>query len=141
MTSARIDRLFELLPVVYRQRDEEHRHALRDLLRVIAEQVNVIEDDIAQLYENWFIETCREWVVPYIGDLVGYEVPASSGALHSARRTRAIAPRRAVANYLRDLRRRGTLPLLEELAEDVGGFSAHATEYYTLLGRTQSLNH
>jgi len=140
MSSLRIDRLFDLLPVVYRQRDEESNHALRDLLRIIAEQVNVIEDDIAELYENWFIETCDEWVVPYIGDLVGYEIPAAAG-LDSERRTRAIAPRRAVANYLRDLRRRGTLALLEELAVDVGGFSAHATEYYTLLGRKQSLNH
>lgn len=129
MSSARIDRLFDLLPVIYRQRDEESHHALRDLLRIIAEQVGVIEDDIAQLYENWFIETCEDWVVPYIGDLVGY-ASVSGGT-----------PRRGVANYLRDLRRRGTLALLEELALDTGGFSAHAAEYYTLLGRLQQLNH
>ena len=125
-----IDRLFDLLPVVYRQRDEDHRHALRDLLRAISEQVNLVEEDIAQLYENWFIETCEDWVVPYIGDLVGYEVAFASKT-----------PRRAVANYLRDLRRRGTLAQLEELANDVGGFPARAVEYYTLLGRTQSINH
>lgn len=137
-----IDRLFELLPVVYRQRDEDQRHVLRDLLRVIAEQVNLVEEDIAQLYENWFIETCQDWVVPYIGELVGYHVPFSGGAeLLTRGRTRALAPRRAVANYIRDLRRRGTLALLEELAMDVGGFSARAVEYYTLLGRTQSINH
>jgi hypothetical protein len=142
MNSERIDRLYELLPVVYRQRDEELSHALRDLLRVIAEQVNLIERDIAQLYENWFIETCQDWVVPYIADLVGYDVPHSGGTeLQSRLRTRALAPRRAVANYLRDLRRRGTLALLEELAEDTGGFSSRAVEYYTLLGRTQSINH
>lgn len=137
-----MDRLFELLPVVYRQRDEDHRHALRDLLRVIAEQVSLVEEDVAQLYENWFIETCQDWVVPYIGDLVGYEVAFSGGAeVQSRGRMRALAPRRAVANYLRDLRRRGTLALIEQLALDVGGFSARAVEYYTLLGRTQSLNH
>jgi hypothetical protein len=130
MNRNRLDRLFELLPVVYRQRDEDQRHALRDLLRVISEQVNLVEDDIAQLYENWFIETCQEWVVPYIGDLVGYSAPHVGGT-----------PREAIANYLRDLRRRGTLALLEELADDIGGFSAHAVEYYTLLGRTQSINH
>ncbi len=139
---ARIDRLYELLPVVYRQRDEEQGHALRDLLRIIAEQVNLVEDDIAQLYENWFIETCQDWVVPYIGELVGYDVPFAGGAeLLTRGRTRALAPRRAVANYIRDLRRRGTLALLEELAMDVGGFSSRAVEYYTLLGRTQSINH
>ena len=142
MSHEPLDRLFELLPVVYRQRDEEHRHALRDLLRIISEQVTLVEDDIAQLYENWFIETCQDWVVPYIGDLVGYETAFSGGAeVQSLGRTRALAPRRAVANYLRDLRRRGTLALIEQLAVDAGGFFAHGVEYYTLLGRTQSLNH
>ena len=58
------DRLFELLPMIYRQRDEEQGWPLRDLLRVIAEQVDVVETDITQLYENWFIETCQDWVVP-----------------------------------------------------------------------------
>lgn len=136
------DRLYELLPVVYRQRDEEQGHALRDLLRVIAEQVSLVEGDIAQLYENWFIETAQDWVVPYIGELVGYDVPFAGGAeLLTRGRTRALAPRRAVANYVRDLRRRGTLALVEELAMDVGGFSSRAVEYYTLLGRTQSINH
>jgi len=143
MKSDRIERLYELLPVVYRQRDEEDGgHALRDLLRIIAEQVNRVEDDVAQLYENWFIETCEDWVVPYIGDLVGYEIPfAGPLDAESRARVRALAPRRAIANYLRDLRRRGTLAQLEELAEDVGGFAAHAVECYTLLGRTQSINH
>jgi hypothetical protein len=142
MNSERIDRLYDLLPVVYRQRDEDQRHALRDLLRIIAEQVDLVEDDIAQLYENWFIETCQDWVVPYIGDLVGYTMPAGGGAeLLTCGRTRALAPRRAVANDLRDLRRRGTLALLEELALDTGRFTARAVEYYTLLGRTQQINH
>jgi hypothetical protein len=66
-----IDRLYKLLPAIYRQRDVEQGMPLRALLQVIAEQVNLVEADIAQLYENWFIETCQDWVVPYIGDLVG----------------------------------------------------------------------
>src|SRR5262252_7351242 len=69
-----IDRLYELLPKYYRQRDveQDQQGALQALLRVITEQVDIVQDDIAQLYENWFIETCQDWVVPYIGDLVGY---------------------------------------------------------------------
>ena len=46
---------------------------------MIAEQVNVVEEDIAQLYENWFIETCEDWVVPYIGDLIGYRLVHDAG--------------------------------------------------------------
>jgi hypothetical protein len=147
MTDAeqRIDRLYELLPVVYRQRDREERFPLRDLLRAIAEQVNVIEDDITAMYDDWFIETCRDWVVPYIADLVGYQVVHAgvieANAAEARRRTRALVPRRDVANYLRDLRRRGTLALLENLAADAAGFPARAVEFYTLLGRTQSLDH
>ena len=55
-----LDYLYELLPVVHRARDVERGYPLRALLRVVNEQVNVLEDDISQLYENWFIETCED---------------------------------------------------------------------------------
>ena len=55
--SERNDRLYELLPAIYRMRDAEQGYPLKALLRVISEQVNVVEDDIRQLYDNWFIET------------------------------------------------------------------------------------
>lgn len=70
--SANIDRLYELLPAIHRIRDAEQGEPLKALLRVIAEQVNLVEDNIARLYDDWFIETCEDWVVPYIADLVGY---------------------------------------------------------------------
>src|SRR5271167_1189454 len=66
------DRLYDLIPVVYRLRDADRGYPLRALLRVIGEQMSVVEKDIAGLYENWFIETCQDWVVPYIGTLIGY---------------------------------------------------------------------
>jgi hypothetical protein len=141
----RIDRLYELLPVVYRQRDVAQGQPLRDLLRVIAEQVNLIEDDIARMYDDWFIETCQDWIVPYIADLVGFQAVhlgvIESNDAEARMRTRAVTPRREVANYMRDLRRRGTLALLENLAADAAGFPARAVEFYKLLGRTQSLDH
>ena len=146
-TADRLDRLYELLPVVYRQRDVERGSPLRDLLRVIAEQVNVVEDDIAQMYDDWFIETCQDWVVPYIGDLVGYRAAAAAGGddagsdPESRLRRRAVVPRRDVANFIRDLRRRGTLALVEQLANDSAGFPSRAVEFFNLLGRTQALNH
>src|SRR5512143_502425 len=79
MNDDRLDRLYQLLPAIDRQRDKEQGEPLRALLRVIAEQVNIVEDDIAQLYDNWFIETCEDWVVPYIGDLVGYRPVHEAG--------------------------------------------------------------
>ena len=142
-----LDRLYELLPVVYRQRDQEQGWPLKALLRVITEQTDVVEADIAQLYENWFIETCEEWVVPYIGDLVGYRPVHEAGepgdvtTPQERQRNKILIPRREVANTIRYHRRKGTLALLELLANDVAGWPARAVEFYKLLGWTQAINH
>lgn len=141
------DRLYELLPVVYRLRDAERGEPLRAFLNVIAEQVNLVEADIAQMYDNWFIETCEDWVVPYIADLIGYELLRTSGeptevVSQAAReRSRILIPRRDVANVIRYRRRKGSLALLELLARDAAGYgAARAVEFYKLLAWTQSLN-
>jgi hypothetical protein len=140
------DRLYKLLPVIYRQRDAEQGWPLQALLRVIAEQVNNVEDDIAQLYENWFIETCQDWVVPYIGDLVGYQIVHEAGEPGDVTTAEGrllnsiLTPRADVANTIHDRRRKGTLRLLEELAREVANWPAHAVEFYRLLGWTQNLN-
>jgi hypothetical protein len=141
------DRLYELLPAVYRKRDAEQGYPLRALLQVISEQVNLIEGDIDQLYENWFIETCQDWAVAYIGDLVGYrpvheagepgEITTTLGRL----RNKILIPRREVAKTVRYRRRKGTLALLEQLSKDVAGWPARAVEFYNLLSFCQSINH
>jgi hypothetical protein len=141
------DYLYELLPVWHRARDAEQGQPLRALLQVVTEQVNVLEDDIAQLYENWFIETCEDWVVPYIGDLIGYRPvheagdPGSLETPEGQARNRILTPRREVANTLAYRRRKGTLALLEVLANDVAGWPARAVEFYRLLGWAQHVNH
>ena len=139
------DRLYNLLPVIYRIRDAEQGYPLRALLQVIAEQVDLVEADISQLYDNWFIETCEDWVVPYIGDLVGYRVVHEAGepsdASTSAVRNKIVIPRRDVADTIRNRRRKGALALLEELALDAAGWPARAVEFYRLLGWTQNINH
>ncbi|MEM8674586.1 MAG: hypothetical protein AAGF83_12030 [Cyanobacteria bacterium P01_G01_bin.67] len=141
------DRLYNLLPAVYRLRDSERGEPLKALLNVINQEVNVVEADIQQLYENWFIETCQDWVVPYIGDLVGYRpiqeiVETNNLNTVQDKLLRQIAiPRREVANTLRYRRRKGTLYLLELLAKDVSDWSARVVEYYKLLSWNQSLNH
>jgi hypothetical protein len=141
------DRLFELLPVVHRMRDAERGYPLRGLLRVIAQQVEVVEGDIAQLYENWFIETCQDWAVPYIGDLIGYRQvheagePGEAATPQGRLRNAILIPRREVANTIHLRRRRGTLHVLEQLANDVAGWPARAVEFFALLGLSQSLNY
>lgn len=146
--SRSLDRLYELLPAVHRARDAEQGYPLRALLRVINEQVNVVEEDIARLYDNWFIETCEDWVVPYIGDLVGYRPVQEAGdpaqqtdPSEDRSRNRILIPRREVANTLGFRRRKGTLALLEDLARNVAGWPARAVEFYALLNWTQHVNH
>jgi hypothetical protein len=141
------DRLYQLLPAIYRLRDADRGYPLRGLLQVISEQVNNVEADIAQLYENWFIETCQDWVVPYIGDLVGYATIFDAGEATVGRKPRALVreriliPRREVANTLRFRRRKGTLALLEDLASAVAGWPARAVEFYCLLSFAQNINY
>src|SRR5437660_12555224 len=106
MKEERVDRLYNLLPSVYRMRDAALGWPLQALRRVIAEQVNLVEDDIAQLYENWFIETCQDWVVPYIGDLVGYQIVHEAGepgdvtTVEGQLRNSILIPRADVANTI-----------------------------------------
>jgi hypothetical protein len=141
---ARVDRLFALLPAIHRMRDADRGYPLKALLRVIAEQVNVVEDDITQLYENEFIETADDWVVPYIGDLVGYLPVAEAGRPADAsgcEAARVLVPRREVANLIRYRRRKGALALLEQLAHDVAGWPARAVEFFRLLGWAQNIRH
>ncbi len=125
------ERLYELLPAVYRQRDAELGYPLRDLVADLAGQAMVVEADIARLYESWFIETCDPWVVPYIGDLIGVRGTPPAG----------LEQRAEVANTLAYRRRKGTLAALEGLARDVSGWPARAVEFFELLEATQFLNH
>ncbi len=139
------DRLYEFLPVIYRQRDAAEGWPLRALLRVIAEQAGVVEDDLERLYSDWFIETCDDWVVPYIGDLIAYRAVHAGGEAGDASttcsapgraRSTIVAPRRDVANTLRARRRRGAASLLSALAGDVAAWPAHASELYRNLWAT-----
>jgi len=143
----RVDRLYHLLPAIYQIRDAEQGYPLQALLRVINEQADLVEDNIAQLYENFFIETAQDWAVPYVADLVGYrpvEGAGNAGDGHTpAGRAlnRVLVPRREVANSLRYRRRKGTLSLLTQLAHDIAGWPAQAVEFYRLLGWHQNINH
>ena len=127
-------RLYELLPAIYRIRDTEQGKPLGALLSVIAEQVMLLEEDLAQLYDDQFIETCAEWVVPYIGDLVGARL------LHPLTET-TFSQRAQVANTLAYRRRKGTAAVLEQLARDVTGWHARVVEFFQLLATTQYMNH
>jgi hypothetical protein len=158
--SADPDRLFNLLPRHIRRRDAEAGQVLRALLAVLGEQVDVVESGIAELYDDWFIETCARWAVPYIGDLVGYRAlrdlgapgdfggpggfggpegygdsggAAGAGGLGVAAR---LSPRRDVAATVALRRSKGTLSLLGDIAALTAGWPARPVELGPLLAST-----
>jgi hypothetical protein len=126
--------LYKLLPATYRVRDAEQGQPLKALIAVLAEQTLALEENLDQLYDDQFIETCAEWVAPYIGDVIGYRelygvVPRIS------------SPRAEVANTIAYRRRKGAAAMLEQLARDVTGWPARAVEFFLLLATTQYMNH
>lgn len=134
MSDSATERLYQLLPAFHRQRDAMEGEPLRALLAVIEAEFGALEADIAGLYENWFIETCDEWVVPYIGDLLrvrGLRQMLSAG----------FSQRAFVANTLAYRRRKGTAAVLEQLARDITGWPPRAVEFFERLSATQHMNH
>jgi hypothetical protein len=126
--------LIDLLPAVYRVRDAAQGGPLTALLGVIQTEVDRLRDDMAGLYSNWFIETCDEWVVPYIGQLLGVQGISPTG-------NAGFSQRGFVANTIGYRRSKGTAAVLERLGQDITGWSAHAVEFFELLQGTQYLNH
>lgn len=127
-------RLYELLPTIYRVRDAEQGEPLKALMAVIAEQTGILEENLEQLYDDQFIETCADWVTPYIGDLIGYR------SLHGVA-PKIASPRAEVAHTIAFRRRKGAATMLEQLARDVTGWPARVVECFQLLGWTQNMNH
>src|SRR5262249_47898682 len=95
----------------------------------------------------WFIETCADWLVPYIGTLLGYipvhdaGEPTTGGTQATQARNRILFPRQEVANLVRFRRRKGTLSVLEDIGRATSGWPLGAVEIYRQLGFTQNINY
>lgn len=126
------EKLYSLLPTVYRTNDAYNEEPLRGLMKVLESEYSRLDEDVAQLYDNWFIETCEEWVVPYIADLFGLKGVTSSDNA---------SMRAFVSNTIAYRRRKGTPQVLEELARDLLNRPVRIQEFFSLLSHTQHLNH
>jgi hypothetical protein len=151
------NRMYQLLPALYRIADAEvDGEPLRALLALVTEQADALRGDAEQMWDDFFVETCRPWVIPYIGDLVGNN-PLHDLDTSAAARTAesvftdlagpnlappgAVRTRADVARTIYYRRRKGTPSMLEELARDVTGWGAHVVEFFTLLRWNQHLEH
>ena len=126
--------LFELLPAIYRLRDEEladeaGHGPLRALLGILDDDRDSIEARLSRLYDDWFIETCTEDCIAAIGALVGMDPTLLTG---SAELDRAL-----VADALRLNARKGTAASLAVLAAAVAPWPARVREVVTQLATHQ----
>ena len=114
--------------------DKQQRGPLKSLIAILAEQVEVLQQSLYQSYDDLFIETCADWVVPYIADLVGLQglvdVPSANYSV-----------RAAVADTIKNRRRKGTVSVLESIARDATGWDANVVEFFQVLATTQFMNH
>ena len=110
------------------------RGPLESLVMLVEEQLAILSENLDQLYDDQFIETCAPWVIPYIGDLIGYQ---SVNGIAPA----VASPRAEVAHTISFRQRKGTVLVMEQLARDVTGWSAHAVEFFKILAATQYMKH
>ena len=125
------EKLWEWIPSIYRHEDglesNPNPHVLRALVEMIALHAAIARRDIDRVWEDQFIDTCDDWAVPYIGDLVGTRL--LNGFNREGRRI-------DVAKTIFYRRRKGTPAVLQALIQDIARWEGVAVESFRRLGRT-----
>lgn len=125
--------LYERLPEIYRIKDQEQNPPgqLKSYLTLVEEIFGEIHKNIESLYHDLFIETCDDWVIPYIGDLLGTShLKGDPWTL-----------RADVADTIRLRRRKGTLGAIELLTYSLTRWGVHCVELRENMVWNQHLNH
>ncbi len=124
-------RLWESLPALYRGLDAAGPHGigpLQELVNRIGTQIAVVRRSIDSLWADQSIETCADWVIPYIGDLVATRLVTGLDAR---------GQRLDVANTIGWRRRKGTVATLDAIARDITGWDVHVLEAFRRLARSR----
>ena len=66
------------MPAIYQEYDTKENSVLHEFLKIIGSQAAAIRQDIDSLFNNFFINSCDEWVIPYIADLIAAKVVPNS---------------------------------------------------------------
>ncbi|HBB32026.1 MAG TPA: hypothetical protein DDZ80_10920, partial [Cyanobacteria bacterium UBA8803] len=125
--------LYERLPEIYRLKDEEQTPPgqLKNYLAIAQYIFDAIHENIESLYNDLFIETCDDWVIPYIGDLLGTSHLKGDPWTLRADVRDTIALRRS----------KGTLASIERLTYNLTQWGVRAVELRENLAWNQNLNH
>jgi len=126
--------LYQVVPAVYRNRDTGDLRKYFDGLGVLLDQM---ERTLAQKLADNFPDNpppgevgCQEWLLPYFADLL--DVRLVSPSLQGKRAE--------IANAIRWRQGRGTLSVVEEIAEAVGRMEVIIQEGWQRVGTTARLD-
>ena len=125
------DKLWKLMPAVYRSLDTdqfETNGPLRELTLRIGASAAEVRRNIDRLWDDQSIETCDDWAIPYIADLLGARLVYGLGAR---------GQRLDVANTIDYRRRKGTLAVVEQIAHDITQWDIKAVEFFRRLARNR----
>ncbi|SFF76504.1 hypothetical protein SAMN05518801_101349 [Novosphingobium sp. CF614] len=126
------DRLYTALPAYLHEADLEAGGAVEALFGIMGGEADRLGRAIDAMAESWFIETCPEWAVPYIADLL---------AVRALTQTDGFSERAWVAQTVALRRRKGTLGIIGTLTRATTGWPALPVEMFQRLATTQSLSH
>ncbi|MCP4463730.1 MAG: hypothetical protein GY819_13125 [Planctomycetaceae bacterium] len=125
--------LYQRLPEIYREKDQQRFPSgqLQAWLDILDQPQSALHDNIEALYHDLFIETCHDWAVPYIADLLGTShLSGDPWAL-----------RADVARTIKHRRRKGTLGSIESLTHALTQWAVHTVELRDRIVWNQHLNH
>lgn len=125
-------RLYARVPANYRAYDEEQGQPLLALLELVGAQVANLRQDLDDLWDNFFIETCEDWVVPYLAALVGTNLLAQPIGQSN---------RLDVRNTIHWRRSKGTPAMLRALGQAISGWPTELSEFFLKIGWSQNMNH
>lgn len=125
------EHLWTLLPEIYRTSDGDdpgQTGPLQELVERLGAQAAIVRRAIDRTREDQSIESCDDWLIPYLGDLLATNIVAGLDAR---------AQRLDVAHTIYYRRRKGTVAILEEIAANITNWNARVVEFFRRLARTR----
>ena len=101
---------------------------LREMVNRIGAQAAIVRRSIDRLWEDQSIESCDDWVIPYIADLLATKLVSSYDPL---------GQRVDVSKTIYYRQRKGTVAILEEIGHDITQWDVKIVEFFRRLSRTR----
>ncbi|GAB4191974.1 MAG: hypothetical protein Tsb002_21290 [Wenzhouxiangellaceae bacterium] len=127
-------RLYQLVPALYRNRDNGDLSAF---FGAMGELLNAFEATLEQRLADHFPDTpldgsatCQEWLIPYFAELLDVRLVSPTASGRRAEVARAIAWRQG----------KGTLRVVEDIAQQLAGLEIVVHEGWQRVARTPRLN-